>query len=225
MPRIPIIFPASRRRAASATGSGNAMDFPDASYRVRTGPQDGHAIVCAWCLREAGSRYSARQPPQRGNTAMEVRSRSYGNFSIMLYLGPQFTHDVAQYPPYRPRGLSMSRIQSAQVATSGGIIPERAPSPDGRIENPSGTGPGNGSTCTSSILERGGAFRYSFKKFFESRTGCNDLDLTSQVFYRASDAEFACLRVHVRPEPHTLYDPPDPYPAPGAHPCFPEKIY
>jgi hypothetical protein len=87
---------------------------------------------------------------------MLVRSRSYGTSLIMLYRGPQFTQEVAQYPSYLPPGVKISEIQSSQIAISGGIMPENEPVPLLRITKPSGISAVVSVTSTESIRDIGG---------------------------------------------------------------------
>ncbi|OPY47774.1 MAG: hypothetical protein A4E42_00244 [Methanoregulaceae archaeon PtaU1.Bin222] len=75
---------------------------------------------------------------------------------MILYRGPQFTHEVHQYSSYLPPGVVMSDIHWSQMAISGGIIPEREPARLGRIEKSSGKGPASSNTSTRSIRDNGG---------------------------------------------------------------------
>ena len=87
---------------------------------------------------------------------MLVRSRSYGISWMMLYRGPQFTQEVAQYPSYLPPGVKISAIQSSQIAMSGGIIPEKEPVPLFLITKPSAISAVVSVTSTESIRDIGG---------------------------------------------------------------------
>ncbi|OPY39933.1 MAG: hypothetical protein A4E40_00973 [Methanoregulaceae archaeon PtaU1.Bin059] len=75
---------------------------------------------------------------------------------MMLYRGPQFTHEVPQYPEYLPEGSWMSPRHSSQTAMSGGIMPERVPLSLAWMEKSSGNGPDSGNTSTWSMRESGG---------------------------------------------------------------------
>ena len=84
---------------------------------------------------------------------------------MVLYRGPQFTQDVAQYPSYRPFLLSISWMHALQVAISGGIIPESDPGLLGSITKPPGIIPASGRTSTVSILDIGGPRETACKNF------------------------------------------------------------
>ena len=127
----------------------------------------------------------------------------------MLYRGPQSTHEVAQYPEYRLAGSSMSERQRPQVATSGGIRPVLAPSADGRMAKPAGTGPARGATSTESIRESGRSAPERRDQFVEPLARGPDLDLGPEVLDRARKTEPDGLGVDEGPEADALHDAPD----------------
>ncbi len=83
---------------------------------------------------------------------------------MMLYRGPQFAQDVAQYPSYLPPGVKISAIHSSQMEISGGIMPENEPLLLFLITNPSGISTDVSVTSTESIRDIGGPSETAARK-------------------------------------------------------------
>ena len=89
MPFTATMAPAASSRRASAVAPAGQRRLPRL-HRVSVGPQCGHATVCAWKRRSAGSAYSAAHRAHSGSGAMVVAGRSYGRPTMIVNRGPQF---------------------------------------------------------------------------------------------------------------------------------------
>ena len=137
---------------------------------------------------------------------MDVRSRSYGISCMMLYRGPQFTQEVAQYSSYLPPGVKISAMHSSQIAISGGIMPENEPVPLFWITKP--VRDIGRCLCHVDRIDPGHrrAAGDCRKKLTKPLAPGEDLHFAAEVLYRARDPELAGPCIHKRAEPDTLHD-------------------